>query len=501
MALERCEYSKITVPNDRGYTDAVLQYVQTVAEKIGFTHRDVEALASEVKRVISIIWEFSFEPGEEGTVEIICERIPRGFKIALRDKGAPFDKEVIQRLIPGGINGSKERTDDIFFHNLGAQGKEIVLVKRLENKDITDYYDACELGPYTKPPQSTPEILAPQRFDVRQITPEDAIEVSKCIYKTYGYTYPHDYVYYPEKLMELNERGRIHSAVAVAENGKIAGHCALQYGEKSASMAELSQGVVIPEFRGMGCFNRLTDYLVKRAAADGLFGIYSQSVTNHTGSQKEGHRFGFRDCGITLGVIPLSLEFKTMLAPRGSRISVLLQYRQLKAWDRPPVFLPAHHREMILNIYRYLGLETDLKDAPPESPTDASAEFKTDVSSNMRYARILVKKQGGHLIRDIETKVRALCLEKTEVIHLLLDLADPGTAKTAKRIENLGFFFAGILPGGAGVGDALILQYLNNVAIRYEEVQVESEMAKKLMDYVGSKDPNRFHEIVGNDSS
>jgi len=492
MALERCEYSRITIPNDKSYRDPVLKYVKTVAEKIGFTHREVGEISAGLQRAITLILEFSFEPGEKGLLEITCERIPRGFKIVIHDKGLPYDKTVLDTLIPAEGEAVADWMDDTLFNNLGADGKEIVLVKRLRNKDITDYYDACELEPYPPPIPEVEDSVGEYAFHVRHIEPDDAIQVSKCIYKTYGYTYPHEYVYYPEKLVELNEKGRIHSAVAVTENGKIAGHCALQYGEGISSVAELSQGVVIPEFRGKGCFARLTEYLVKRAIAGGMTGIYSQSVTNHTYSQREGHRFGFKDCGITLGVIPPSLEFKTMLAPSGGRISVLLQFRLLKHRECPHIFPPGRHREMISRIYQHLGLRVDLAQSPIPHPKETGPVFKTVVSETMCYARIFIKRYGNGLVQKIKNRVKELCLEKIEVIHLLLDLTDPETGEGTVEFENLGFFFAGVLPGGAGKGDALILQYLNNVAISYDEVRVDSDMASALIDYVGSMDPNRI---------
>jgi hypothetical protein len=71
-----------------------------------------------------------------------------------------------------------------------------------------------------------------------------------------------------------------------------------------------------------------------------------------------------------------------------------------------------------------------------------------------------------------------------------LNLSDPLTAATTAQIEKMGFFFGGILPHGFKNGDALIMQYLNNVPITYEDVEVESPMAQRLLAYVRKQDPN-----------
>ena len=58
------------------------------------------------------------------------------------------------------------------------------------------------------------------------------------------------------------------------------------------------------------------------------------------------------------------------------------------------------------------------------------------------------------------------------------------------EFEKMGFFFAGILPL-ALVGDALILQYLNNVRIDYDKIVLYTEEARQIRDYVREMDPNR----------
>ena len=72
-----------------------------------------------------------------------------------------------------------------------------------------------------------------------------------------------------------------------------------------------------------------------------------------------------------------------------------------------------------------------------------------------------------------------------------MNLSNPLTAGIAAQIEKLGFFFGGILPHGYKNGDALILQYLNNVSIDYDAIQVESAIARKLLAYVREQDPNQ----------
>ena len=108
----------------------------------------------------------------------------------------------------------------------------------------------------------------------------------------------------------------------------------------------------------------------------------------------------------------------------------------------------------------------------------------------MNFARIMITRGGRHIGEELQIKVKELCLKKIEILNLFLDLSDPMTCVYTAQFEKMGFFFAGILPGGFADGDALILQYLNNVSIDYNTIQVKSAIAAKLLAYIKEQDPN-----------
>jgi serine/threonine-protein kinase RsbW len=82
--------------------------------------------------------------------------------------------------------------------------------------------------------------------------------------------------------------------------------------------------------------------------------------------------------------------------------------------------------------------------------------------------------------------------QKDAVFHTnFLNLADPLTPRFAEQFEELGFFFVGVLPAGLPDGDALVLQYLNNVPIDYARIQLASDLAREILGYIRNHDPNR----------
>ncbi len=500
----KCEYSSIQIPNDPKYATAAAIYVSEIARTIGMDDQDLNSLENGVIEAITSLMQYSFQPGEKGTLEIFCERVPQGLKVSLRDKGLPFgpaeteskaikSSNADRREMGEPIFHLKEYLDEIRFHNLGPQGKELVLIKHLKNKSITDYYAACDLEPYEPSVPRIASSLEALKCRVRQMKPGEAAEVSKTIYKTYGYTYPHDYVYYPEKIKALNKSGQIHSAVAITGEKKIAGYGVFQVWEENPQIVEMAQGVVKPGFRGLGCFRAITQYLLDQAKSKGIHGAFGEAVTNHTISQHTVHGFGFRDCGLRLAMIPPDIMFKGMHQKIAYRVSMLVQFLYLK---QPPasrsIYAPPHHADMIAALYEGLGVRPEVKKAMPAKAdkVSSSSAIRIQLVGSMSFARIIIDRYGMNISDDLKTRVKELCLKKTEVLNLFLNLSDPLTCSHTAQFEKLGFFFAGILPGGLSGGDALILQYLNNVPIDYDAIQVKSTTAKKLLAYVRKHDPN-----------
>jgi anti-sigma regulatory factor (Ser/Thr protein kinase) len=501
----KCEYSRLTIPNDSGYAPIVAKYAEEIARKIGFGDQEIEMIGRGVEKAVLNQMGYSFDPDERANLEVSCERVPEGLKVVIKDSGMPFDPNRIfwrgdsQTESREGskpeleISDLREYMDEVLFRNLGPEGKETVLIKHLKRKNIVDYYEACDLTPYQSPTDHKLPVSEKDECIVRPMKPSEAIEVSKCIYRAYGYSYAYEHVYYPERLLELNKSGRMHSAVATTKEGEIVGHCALTYWQDHGRVAEMTQGVVRPEYRYRGCFSKLTGYLVDKARSDGLMGIFDKPVTIHMLSQRVSHRFGLKDCALILGYIPTSVHFKGIAENLSERVSVLVHFMYLYRPAQLVIYPPLEHREMILKLYQNLGITPET-----ETPEDSATEnlqvnplVEIKIISSMSFALIEIVSYGRNIVSEIRARLKELCLKKIEIINLYLNLGSPAMTGVVKEIERLGFFFAGILPGGVSGGDALILQYLNNVSIDYSKIVVSSKIAEEMTFYIARHDPNR----------
>ena len=493
-----CESSHLTIPSDSRYAGVAGRYAAEVARIIGFDTQAQDQIYHGIQAGLPGLMQYSFEAQERGTLDVSCERIPAGLRIVVQDKGLPFgaagpwpaDADVADNA----FLSLRDHFDEIHFNNLGQEGKEVVLVKHLPDASLADYEAACRLQPpdASEAMQPFPQAQAATRCRVRPLGPSDAPEISKTVYKTYGYSYSHDYVYYPEKIVALNASGEVHSALAVTEKNEIVGHAALSLWSDNPQIAEMGQGVVVPHYRSLGCFVKLTEYLIDTARSRGLKGVFGEAVTLHPFSQKTGLQYGLRDCALFLCMIPLTVDFKGMGTELSSRGSMLVQFKYLEEPGAAEVYAPPQHAEMLRAIYTNLdsGTVPRFSTASENVREEGESVYKIDLIRSLSFTRIRVERYGSNIVSDIRHKLRELCLQHWEVIHLILNLSDPQTPHFCRRFEELGFFFAGVLPLGLASGDALILQYLNTYCVPYSAIQAASPFGADLVAYVKSLDPN-----------
>jgi serine/threonine-protein kinase RsbW len=103
---------------------------------------------------------------------------------------------------------------------------------------------------------------------------------------------------------------------------------------------------------------------------------------------------------------------------------------------------------------------------------------------------VVIDSYGRDAVMEIWARLRELWQKKIVVVNVYLDFSDPLTSSVTGQLEKRGFFFAGLLPGGLPGTDALILQYLNNVPVDYDEIRMASDMAQELVSYVRNLDLN-----------
>lgn len=500
--MKHREFLKLSLPNNLSYVSIAQMCARELARKIGFSGDDLYKIELAVDEAATNVIQHAFEADENSTFDIIFERIPLGIKINIKEQGMPFDPSQLPKFDPLslatgqpskglGIFLMKEVMDEVSFHNLGPEGKATHLIKYLHNKNIEDYFPSIERESEDGIPQKPPRPANKTAYDVRFMEPGEAIEISKCAYRSHGYTYFDDHIYYPERIVELNNSSLMISAVAVTPENVFMGHAALVFEHPGDTIAEITFAFVNPEYRGAGCLNRLTEFLFEVARQRKLDGIFAYAVANHVYSQKAIHKYGISDCGILLGTSPETWVFKGISQENRERISMVMGFRYIGTPQSLTIYAPPHHKEIIEALYKDLGAEHTY--AVPTNPDlhfiGDEAVIETNFLASEGNADIVISSYGANVVRQVKGILHELCLKQAATIELVLNLEDPATSSLASEFEKMGFFFAGILPK-TRIGDALILQYLNNVSVDYNAIQVNSDMANRILAYIKRYDPN-----------
>jgi serine/threonine-protein kinase RsbW len=419
-------------------------------------------------------------------------------KIIIKDMGIPFDPNRIARFnvtkdiedlsIEGlGTYMIQKVMDDLSFHNLGHLGKEVHMIKYLPEFAAETRHEP-DLGLMAEDPKVITDRID---FEVRALLPEEAIEVSRCAYKSHGYSFFDDHIYYPERLVEMNRTSEMISAVAVTKDNEFMGHAALLFQYPEDTIAELTFAFVNIEYRGQGALNRLTDYLLNVPKRRELTGIYAYAVSNHPYTQKSLIKYNLKDCGILLATSPASWKFKGISDDTSQRISVVLSFRYMKEPQSLTLYPPAHHRDMIARIYGSIGASHRFVE--PENRTELTAGAESNIYTGVNElescGEMYVFQYGENILQEIKKVHRQFCVNHIASINLFLRLEDPLTFSLTKDFEKMGYFFAGVLPQSQ-IGDALVMQYLNNVAFDYGKLVIYQDFTKEMLEYIRAHDPN-----------
>lgn len=488
--------AKIIIPAKLPYLASALAFASEISRHAGFDNNSVNQIQVALEEIVTNVMRHGFDAAETGTVEIACEESLTGVNFTVYDRGMPFDPSKLPEYSPekatldSGLEGlgtflAKKNMDEIVYRNLGREGYTITLTKNLKSSHIEKMFEACELEKYKDSPRAAAD-LKTSNYKIRDFREAEAIEISKCAYKAYGYTYE-DYIYYPEKIISYNRSGLMHSLVAATTPEDIVmGHCAVKKNHIDDVTGEIGVAFVKPEYRGHGIFAEMTGALFSKCREIGLAGTFGRAVTSHTISQKMCVNFDMKPCAILLASFPSGTSFKGIAETMPQRESSIVYYYPFT--ERAPynVYPPERHRAAIEKIYSRLGI---CAKAGTSLNAGADGLSENTVSSSslhniLNSATIEISSYATDTVAFIRYKVKELCVEKVDVIYMHLDLENPLTEKLAEEFENMGFLFAGILPRGLNGRDALILQYLNNIKIDTGRINLFSEDGREILDHI-----------------
>jgi len=486
---------RLTVPNDTAYLPVLLAYVREMAACVGFTGADLHRVELAVEEAATSVIENAFAPGETATFDVVCTKLGAGLEIRVRDKGIPWDPSLEDDYRPdadldtqtgAGLSGFliRQLMDEYEFANLGRDGKETRLVKHLPTTLVGVDEPAPPEAEVVTPPATRPDRIA---FDVRLMQPNEAIQVARAVFDCYGYSYAGEFAYYPDRLVAMNEDGALRSAVAVARDaGEIGGHCALLFYDSLPT--EIGVAVTKQAFRGQGFARQLAELLEQQARDEEVRGLQVKEVTAHPYTQKFSRKLGYRDCGFLLAHSPKTLSFKGIKDQLKQRNSDVIGFKFLTPPAPRELCVPAPHTAFVERIYAELDATVKLTSPSARPEPGAQTLMTASVHSIRALCELMIAQYGEDAVAMLKQELRRVRREEVQVVEMYLRLEDPCTPWFASEAEGLGFFVTGVLPETA-CGDTLVMQYLNGVQVEYDELVIDQDATRELLDYVRAQDP------------
>lgn len=463
------------LPGIRAFVHETLQQVPLEAS-LG------QKLAAFVLATIRDAIEHAYPDGQEGSIKLLIQLAHGRLEVLVRDFGIPQDIRVLEQRLyrqGGGAPGSFEHpgsdvVDEVHWLSFGAEGKALQLIKWLHSTHI-ERAAAATLSSFSEQPPLAPQ----QRYTIRRMLPEEAVQVSQLMYRAYGGTYFNRDVYYPDRVAAQNARNAVLSFVALGEDGKIAGHYALELNQ-DGPVAEGGQAVVDPAHRGRGLLDRMKEAALKEASRLDLVGWYADAVTVHTLTQKSDVTHGCHLTGVDLAIAPKTESFRQIAERLPQRLTCLLYFH----WLKPPlgrtVHVPGRHRAIVAEIYERLECPIQFGDGGiPSGHTGLAVKNNTGAAN----AFIRLGDLGEDTVRLVSHAKRKLVERKhSETVYVDLPLADAAAVYVAEELEKEGFGFAGVLPHFSPHGDLLRLAYLVEPLSR-GPIKTLDEFSGRVVDY------------------
>ena len=408
-------------------------------------------------------------------------RRPGQVVVAVEDQGLPGDYARFESGEDSTLRGMLHRSfaDEARFINLGRGGNRVELIKNLPHADVREHLSEEEHCETVEAPAASEDV----QLDVRVMRPEESAALSQSVYRSHGYSYDWDDIYYPDRIRELQESGLMRSCVAVSAR-EIVGHLTVMVERPDSPVGEAGQAVVDPRFRGHRLFEKMKTFLAEESRNRGMYGLYSEATAVHPYSQRGNLHLGAKETGYLLGYIPASVSYKEIDEERAARRgSVALMYLRVNEEPQRDIYPPARYRDVVRYVVEHNGLRRTVHDRADTRTATAASRMSVDVHRDHNVAFLRVAEPGPDLREVVRIRLRELCLHRVDCIYVDLPLSQPATRDAGASLEELGLFFGCIIPE-AHEGDVLRLQYLNNVEIDSEDVHTASDFGRELLDLI-----------------
>ena len=342
---------EMQLPNDLGVIGAAADFTYKWGLNAGLDGPAARRLALAMDELVSDIVQFAFWE-EESHFDLTFRRDMSTVEIIVREEGQPFDPtrydyDPKQAIETGDFEGAglaliRHLVDEFTFLNKGKEGKEFRLAMGIAAEHIAARFPGVS-------EEATRAANADVDYVVHDATPDDAEDISKLIYRTYGYTYVKENLYFPQKVERALDRDEKFGVIVRTEDGHAVGYFAVLHTTDS-NIGEVGEAVVSVNHRRKGLMTRMLKRLIEQARERRLQGVFGGAVTAHIISQRANAHFDFKSTALVLNAYA-SERFRGLIDEYPQPISVIIDFLPLERPASRTVYLPDAHAGLLLRIY------------------------------------------------------------------------------------------------------------------------------------------------------
>ncbi|PAU95114.1 hypothetical protein CK503_02625 [Aliifodinibius salipaludis] len=453
----------------------------------GLSEQEATKFTIAVSELISDIILFAYPNRSTGFFDLTYRQTLSNIELIASEVGEPFDpdkhkydpqKAIQEGEFEGaGLRIIRRFTDDFLFINRGKEGKEFRLQKTIDIHDIDELLELSR----AKKPEEPKEQASKVSYSIHQITPGDAEDIAKLIYRTYEYSYTKEELYFPKKIEHTLTSKEKLGVITRSDEGEALGYFAILK-KSDSNIAEVGEAVVSPRYRRQGIMSGMMEHLIKVAHDHNFATLFGKAVTIHPVSQRVNQKFGFITTGLMLLETP-NVVFKGFDEEYPQPVSVVIDVLPIQPIPSKELYLPDRYRNILVETYNLLDIPIT-----PKEPEHYKMADKSDVELKINYADstslIIVKKYGPDfrsVLREMLNSLRKQ--EDPNAIYIDLPLENSATPDLLAQLEGLDFIYCGLAPYFHNESDYLRLQKICT-PFDFDLVDVHSDFGQRIKSFI-----------------
>lgn len=324
------------------------------------------------------------------------------------------------------------------------------------------------------------------------LTLDDAKRLGDLVYTAYGLTYHRSFMYEPEHLLDLNQRGQIRSVLAKDDSGAVIGHMATirpwfesipkDVAALAPTSVEIGLSIVHPGHRGQKLQTAigLACLMNEQEANPRLANMFAKCLTLHTHSQKSARGMLGRACALLLGSVPSWVNHENGERPEPMTTVVL---QSPCTTNHQTLYVHSKHAELVQALLDSSVLKRTVAPVMDAPALTGATRISHWFEPSRRRGVVHVWEAGENLARDVVHDVHWLVDGHMEHVTVLLPADEPGVVGILPQLEEAGLFFGGFLPDLEG-RDVLVMEFLAWDRLDVDGMSLLGDETKRLQEAV-----------------